>query len=217
MNGSSEKASGGARGAILDAAEELFARSGFDGVPVREIAKHANVGLSLVTYHFASKEQLFEEVFARRSEDVGAMRRKLLGEFTRSGGKDLRTLVEAFTRPFLHFMTSGDDGWKNYGELVAQVAQSPKQAAMVNKYYDDTARQFTNELDRLFGFEKSERSVRALVLSISVMLSVFSSIRRVESLSGGRFSSTDLGASYPLMLDFICGGIERVMSNPDEG
>lgn len=215
MARSSEKASGGARAAVLDAAEELFAKSGFDGVPVREIAKRADVGLSLVTYHFASKEQLFEEVFARRSDDLGAMRRQLLGEFSRSGSKDLRAFVEAFTRPFLHYMTSGDAGWKNYGELVAQAAQSPKQAAMVTKYYDDTARQFVEELDRLFGMGKSEQAVRALVFGISVMLSVFSPIRRVESLSCDRFSSTDFNAAYPFMLDFICGGIERVMARAE--
>ena len=51
---------GGARVTILDAAEELFAQSGFDGVPVREVAKKAGVALSLVTYHFPSKTELLK-------------------------------------------------------------------------------------------------------------------------------------------------------------
>src|SRR5688500_3376128 len=103
----SAKNSGGARSAILDAAEELFAQLGFDGVPVREVAKRANVALSLVTYHFPSKEQLIEAVITRRSDALNSARREHLRKFILEDSRDLTKFAEAFTKPFLNLIGSG--------------------------------------------------------------------------------------------------------------
>lgn len=48
--------------AILRSARAAFARSGYDGVGVREIAKGAGVTAMLINRYFGSKEQLFAEV-----------------------------------------------------------------------------------------------------------------------------------------------------------
>ena len=45
---------------ILDAAEGLFADNSFDSVSLREIALQADAALALASYHFGSKEALFE-------------------------------------------------------------------------------------------------------------------------------------------------------------
>jgi len=49
------------RDAILASAIEHFARAGYDGVGVREIANGAGVTAMLVNRYFGSKEQLFAE------------------------------------------------------------------------------------------------------------------------------------------------------------
>lgn len=49
------------REAILDSAVRNFARAGFDGVGVREIAGDAGVTAMLVNRYFGSKEKLFAE------------------------------------------------------------------------------------------------------------------------------------------------------------
>jgi AcrR family transcriptional regulator len=46
------------RDAILDAAERLFANSGFDGTSMRSIAEAADVAQALLHYHFGTKERL---------------------------------------------------------------------------------------------------------------------------------------------------------------
>jgi AcrR family transcriptional regulator len=53
------------RQAILASARRAFARAGYDGVGVREIAAGAGVTAMLVNRYFGSKEQLFTEVVAR--------------------------------------------------------------------------------------------------------------------------------------------------------
>lgn len=211
MTKAQEKA-GAARTAILDAAEALFAQSGFDGVPVREIAKHAGVGLSLVTYHFASKEMLFEQVIERRTDVLNAMRRKFLNRFIAERDTDLTSLVEGYAEPFLILMARGDEHWKNYGELIAQVAQSRKHSGLITKHYDDTGRLFVDALLGIYPGGNRESAVRAVTYSVVVMLSIFSSIRRVESLSEGEFSSADPAQAYDSVVQFICGGINMIMA-----
>jgi AcrR family transcriptional regulator len=49
------------REAILESAIRHFARSGYDGVGVREIATDAGVTAMMVNRYFGSKEQLFDE------------------------------------------------------------------------------------------------------------------------------------------------------------
>ena len=59
---------------ILDAAELLFGARGFDGVSLRDITDGAGVTLALASYHFGTKENLFEEVVARRAAELGEER-----------------------------------------------------------------------------------------------------------------------------------------------
>jgi AcrR family transcriptional regulator len=60
------------RAALLDAAGEVFARRGFDGASLEEIAETAGFTRGAVYHHFASKEQLFLNVIARHDEELSA-------------------------------------------------------------------------------------------------------------------------------------------------
>ena len=60
---------------ILDAAEGLFAAHGFTSTSLRTVTAEAGVNLAAVNYHFGSKEQLIEAVFARR---IGPLERRRL-------------------------------------------------------------------------------------------------------------------------------------------
>lgn len=57
---------------ILSAAEGCFARAGYEGASMREIAEAAGVSKSLLHYHFDSKEHLFVEVQIRAYNRLAA-------------------------------------------------------------------------------------------------------------------------------------------------
>ena len=57
--------SASSRDKILDTAEPLFARSGFAGVGLREVAERAGLGKSSLFYHFPSKLKLYVAVLER--------------------------------------------------------------------------------------------------------------------------------------------------------
>lgn len=56
-----------AREKILNAAEELFAESGFDNTSVRQLAQRAKVNIAMISYYFGSKEKLFETLIEDRT------------------------------------------------------------------------------------------------------------------------------------------------------
>lgn len=65
------------RDKILDVAEALFARRGFEGVGMREVADAAGLGKSSLFHHFRSKAQLYlavlERLLAQLDDRLGAV------------------------------------------------------------------------------------------------------------------------------------------------
>lgn len=71
------------RARILDAAGELFADRGIDGVSTRELAKKANVNIGAINYHFGGKEALYHETLETLLEDTGPIFRDIVDELYR--------------------------------------------------------------------------------------------------------------------------------------
>ena len=51
---------------ILNVAEELIAKKGFDGTSVRDISTAAKVNVAMISYYFGSKEKLLDAVIINR-------------------------------------------------------------------------------------------------------------------------------------------------------
>lgn len=81
------------REAILAAARQAFARSGYDGAGVREIAAGAGVTAMLVNRYFGSKEGLFEEVVEQTMTSGSVIAGGVMGSPTPA-----RELAEAMVR-----------------------------------------------------------------------------------------------------------------------
>ena len=68
------------RRAILDAAAEVFAASGYERASIDAIAARAGVSKPTVYSHFGGKEQLFRESIALSAEIVNAESLKAIRE-----------------------------------------------------------------------------------------------------------------------------------------
>ena len=66
----------GSRDKILDAAEDLFARRGFAGVGMREVAEAVGLGKSSLFHHFKSKAELYAAVVGRILDLIDAAPRR---------------------------------------------------------------------------------------------------------------------------------------------
>jgi len=58
------------RNAILDAAEEVFAESGFHGARIQDIAARARIAVGTVYNHFAQKDDILKALLEERSEEL---------------------------------------------------------------------------------------------------------------------------------------------------
>lgn len=59
---SSQRDDGSARSRLIEAATKLFAEHGLDGTSTRDIAKAADLNISLISYYFGGKEGLYKTV-----------------------------------------------------------------------------------------------------------------------------------------------------------
>ncbi len=86
---------------ILDAAETLFAQYGFGGTSLRQVTSQADVNIAAVNYHFGSKENLVNEVFRRRMDEMSAQRLQRLQATITAHPDDLEAILAAFVEPAL--------------------------------------------------------------------------------------------------------------------
>ena len=91
------------RGAILAAAERLYADRGFGDVTLRDIVAAANVNLAAVNYHFGSKDELIAELFVTRSLALNKERLRELREAEEAGNgrADISAVLRALVGPTL--------------------------------------------------------------------------------------------------------------------
>lgn len=86
---------------ILHAAEELFAQQGFASTSLRQVTSRADVNIAAVNYHFGSKDNLVNEVFRRRMDDMSADRLAALQDAVDTHPGDLEAILAAFVEPAL--------------------------------------------------------------------------------------------------------------------
>lgn len=112
----------GTRAAILASARRAFARAGYDGVGVREIAKGAGVTAMLINRYFGSKERLFAEVLAETMATPNILTQQILT--SPSPGENLATALVDQTRA---------DAIPLDGFLITLHSASSKRAAQIGR------------------------------------------------------------------------------------
>lgn len=197
------------RDIILDVAETLFAAQGFEGVSMRMVADTAEVGLGLVTYHFATKEILFQEVFGRRAQALNDARRAAIADL---GDVSLETLIGAFFVPYRDFIAGGDAGWRAYARLHAILTQDARWTEMVTSYFGPVALEMIARIRQTEPGLSQEDAVRGYVLMIGASVSVFSDTGLLDRLSSGSAASHDIPAAFEPLVRFSAAGIRGLAS-----
>ncbi|WP_329045734.1 TetR/AcrR family transcriptional regulator [Amycolatopsis sp. NBC_01488] len=137
---------GGRRAAILRAAEKVFAREGYDGATMRQIAAEADAKLSLVVYHFTSKLGLYVAIFENR-QYVNEERLARLAAIPDLRAEDaVEQIVHAFADPVLALHDDPDDIW--FARLVMREASDPssQERPVIAELFDPMAREFIKAL-----------------------------------------------------------------------
>ncbi|OYW91548.1 MAG: TetR family transcriptional regulator [Alishewanella sp. 32-51-5] len=106
---------------ILDAAQSLFAESGFNDTSLRQITTKAEVNLASVNYHFGSKKELIQAVLQRYLQ---ILMPRLDQEFDRllasQKPHDLTQILSVFVKPLLDLNQLQRRGTRTFLQLLGR-------------------------------------------------------------------------------------------------
>jgi AcrR family transcriptional regulator len=189
---------------IMDAAEHLFGARGFDGVSLRDITEAAAVTLALASYHFGTKENLFEEVVARRAHILCAEREARL---SRLSNPSVREILDAFLAPLFEFAASGDPGWRPYLKVLARLGEDPQWLDILSRHFDKTAQIYIAALGASMPRADARDVARGFTMMLHMMLTTVSQHARVDRLTSGEVRAGDLSDAYRVLLEFVSAGL----------
>ncbi len=168
---------------ILDSAELLFAKGGYNGVSIREITDVAHCNQALVHYHFGNKENLYLEVFRSRwFPRERAVVRCFEDSLANLKKPTPAKMLEAFARAYIDSPLTDSERQRQRLLVVRELA-NPGEA------FELVAEQITRPLSKLFlkylkPFVKpgtTEKSLTIHILSIFGMIYYFTYSRSVVS------------------------------------
>jgi AcrR family transcriptional regulator len=158
------------RAKLIEAAGQLFAEKGFNGVTVRDIAQKADTHLSALNYHFRTKEALYHEVLmeACRSDSISL--------------EDKEQLLKMNPRDALFLLIK--EALKEYGKLTASNWRmvvitrecrepSPSFEEVSREYFKPEADFLAELIGRAVNKPSADPNVRFGVISMIGLLETF--------------------------------------------
>jgi AcrR family transcriptional regulator len=203
---------------IIQAAEKLFARRGYNGVSLREITNEAGVDVALVKYYFDNKQGLFDALLQRRADILNRERSQALDRvLARNNPAPVEDIIDAFTHPLLNEIVSEDETWRDYFGLLAQVNNNPEWGGQImSRYFDPLVRRFIDALrDALPGCDEADLFWCYHLLSGALTLT-FADTKRIDALSDGLCCSSDFESVHKRMVPFIAAGFKAICSGHEE-
>lgn len=205
---------------ILDAAEYLFSRHGLYGVTLKDVAQRVGVHHTLVNYYFDDKQKLFDAVFARRAAVTNERRMKALDDYEQANAGNLTVegALHTYLDTDLDLYINGGEGWRNYGALASQVANTPQWGAeMMDEHFDPVVLRLIAlinkalpEADKVDVFWGYHFVTGALMLTLA-------RTGRIDKLSGGLCQSEDFVAVKERMATFMAAGFNAICTPKNPG
>lgn len=203
---------------ILDAAEQIFADSGFDGAGMRQIAETANVAQALIHYHFETKEGLLEAVVARRSNQINGERGRLLDALFEGGRKpQLEDIIEALFRPTISVGHGPDQKRNSFTRLLVSMANSADERSkkLAGEYYDAIALRFIDAIEKIVPGISRKDAVWVYMFAIGVGMSMMAPTGRPGRLSNGLCDDSNIEQMLSVIVPFVCAGIRGVVADAE--
>lgn len=124
----------GAREAILNGAEQVFAEHGFDGARIDAIAKAAGYNKSLIFQYFGDKLGLYAEMIRRADDQTREMQNQALAAFNSAlaiSPEQMTGLLREFVGWYFDYLVAHPqimrvylwemaEGWQTFSKIVSQ-------------------------------------------------------------------------------------------------
>jgi AcrR family transcriptional regulator len=195
---------------ILDQAEVLFAREGYQAVSVRKITSAARCNLAAVNYHFGNKENLYLEVFrsrwAVRARRVQESFRKSLAA---QSGHSPRAVVRALAQAFLEGPLTDEERLR-HSQLMTREMTQPTAAfeQVAEQVIQPFFKELADKLRAVLSGEMSEEQEMLNVFSIFGMVLYFNFARvAVNRLTGREYDTAFKARLVEQITEFSLRGL----------
>jgi len=208
---------------VLEAAEELFAKHGFETVSIRDITSHCGANVAAINYHFGGREKLVTEVMLRYIEPINEERlARLDAARQRWHGKavPVEELIDAFVRPLATRVKKSELSERLFYKLCGRVfsehidalpAEVEAQfAPVLNRFY----KAFSNSLPEL----DKEELIWRFHFMVGGMIHLMSHQDMLQRMTRGDSGSPSMDASIGRFIRFASAGFREGVTavNPAE-
>ena len=194
---------------ILDTAERLFARDGFEATSLRAITAEANVNLAAVNYHFQSKDALVRAVIGRRMGPVNEKRIAMLEACEAAAGDGplpLDPVLDAFMLPVLEISRSHA---KDFGPLMGRLYTEPGEFIqhVFKDHLEEVGRRFVSAFQRALPDLGPAELTWRLHFVIGAMTHTIGAGKLLQFLSRGQCDPSDIEGTMQRLRTFLLAGL----------
>jgi len=204
---------------ILDSAEDLFARLGFFGVTISDVAEKVGVHPALLHYYFKNKQELFDRVFERRVGEAVRSRTEALDHYEAEAGDapTVEGILKAYyVGAFDAYITGGED-WRNFGRIFAQVNNAPGYGAeKMDFFFDPLVLRLIDLLSKALPRATREDLFWGFHFTSGAYTLTLSRTGRIDRLSGGLCSSDDFETIKLRFARFMAAGLRALCDGAAE-
>lgn len=199
--------------AILDAALAAFAKNGFDGTGLREIAKEAGVAQPTINYHFKTKEKLFEAIVKRGAERSTQARIERLAQcLAKPEPATLEDIVRILFEVYNMPSDKISDDEETYNRFIAKFGYGDSDEArqIVLRAFDEMADHFIMAIQRAEdGFDR-QTATWAYLYSLPTGIYSIAHERRFAGLAGVDPEDPTARYSFDDVINFVCAGMRTL-------
>lgn len=198
---------------ILDTAEELFSDLGYFGVTIKDVADRMGIHPALIHYYFDGKKALFDAVFERRVEYAVAARTAGLDAYEAEAGDNptVEGALRAYYDGAFDVYVNGDEGWRHFGRIFAQVNNAPGYGAeKMDIYFDPLVLRLIGLLHKALPDAQPEDLFWSFQFTSGAYTLILSRTGRIDRLSGGLCASDDFEAVRERFVTFMAGGFDAL-------
>lgn len=201
---------------ILDTAEELFSQHGYFGVTIKDVADKMGIHAALIHYYYDGKKALFDAVFERRVEYAVTVRTAGLDAYEAEVGDHptVEGALRAYYDGAFDVYINGDEGWRSFGRIFAQVNNAPGYGAeKMDTYFDPLVLRLIGLLQKALPDAKLEDLFWSFQFTSGAYTLILSRTGRIDRLSDGLCASDDFEAVRERFVTFMAGGLEALYTH----
>lgn len=202
---------------IMDVAEALFAKHGYEATSLRNITSAAKVNLAAVNYHFGGKETLLEAIYARRITPMNEERLNRLSvlEMQREV-VPVERIVHAFVDPALKLSRASDQS-----HFIALLGRSyleptPVIQGKVRHMFDEVAERFKTAFARSLPEVPPTELYWRMHFMVGVLAYCMAGTDMMRMIASSHISeSNSPDRLIQRLVVFVCHGMEASTALPD--